>query len=82
MLAAADALRLRGDLGRARSLVLRCGDGADALAAEILRRAGDLALAEECARRAIDGDADPSGGRGRRSRGSRSTAAIARRPLA
>ena len=61
VLAAADALRLRGELGRARSLVLREGEGADALAAEILRRAGDLALAEERARRAIAEGADPAG---------------------
>ncbi len=61
MLAAADALRLRGDLGRARSLVLREGSSADALAADILRRAGDLALAEERARRALAEDADPTG---------------------
>ncbi|MEP7125081.1 MAG: sigma 54-interacting transcriptional regulator, partial [Byssovorax sp.] len=61
VLAAADALRLRGELGRARSLVLREGSGADALAAEILRRAGDLALAEDRARRAIAEGADPTG---------------------
>jgi len=63
LLAAADALRLRGELGRARSLVLRegAGTGADALAAEILRRAGDLGLAEERARRAIAEGADPAG---------------------
>jgi transcriptional regulator with GAF, ATPase, and Fis domain len=61
VLAAADALRLRGELGRARSLVLREAAGADALAAEILRRAGDLALAEERARRAIAEGADPTG---------------------
>jgi transcriptional regulator with GAF, ATPase, and Fis domain len=61
LLAAADALRLRGELGRARSLVLRDVRGADALAAEILRRAGDLGLAAERARRAIAEDADPTG---------------------
>jgi transcriptional regulator with GAF, ATPase, and Fis domain len=59
--AAADALRLRGELGRARSLVLREGAGADALAAEILRRAGDLALAGERAQRALAEGADPTG---------------------
>ncbi len=61
VIAAADALRLRGELGRARSLVLREGSGADALASDILRRAGDLALAEERARRALAEGADPAG---------------------
>jgi transcriptional regulator with GAF, ATPase, and Fis domain len=61
VLAAADALRLRGELGRARSLVLREGESGGALASEILRRAGDLALAEDRARRAIAGGADPAG---------------------
>ncbi|WP_437290716.1 sigma 54-interacting transcriptional regulator [Sorangium sp. So ce406] len=65
VVAAANALRLHGDLGRARSLVLRAcvRDAREAapLAAEVLRRAGDRALAEERARAAIDADADPEG---------------------
>src|SRR2546429_950643 len=50
---------------RARSLVLRAGiraePGAAALATEVLRRAGDLALAETTAREAVDAGADPDG---------------------
>ncbi|WP_437536434.1 sigma 54-interacting transcriptional regulator [Sorangium sp. So ce726] len=65
VVAAANALRLHGDAGRARSLMLRsCVRGATeaaALAAEVLRRAGDRALAEERARAAIDAGADPEG---------------------
>ncbi|WP_437580327.1 sigma 54-interacting transcriptional regulator [Sorangium sp. So ce887] len=65
VVAAANALRLHGDLGRARSLMLRASvrdaTEAAALAAEILRRAGDRALAEERARAAIDAGADPEG---------------------
>ncbi|WP_437727883.1 sigma 54-interacting transcriptional regulator [Sorangium sp. So ce861] len=65
VVAAANALRLRGDLGRARSLMLRASvRGATesaALAAEVLRRAGDRALAEERARAAIEAGADPDG---------------------
>ncbi|MFT3771924.1 MAG: sigma 54-interacting transcriptional regulator [Minicystis sp.] len=65
VLAAAEALRLAGQLGRARSLVLRDhvrrAPGAGALAADVLRRAGDFALAEETARRAIEAGADPEG---------------------
>ncbi|MGK3994695.1 sigma 54-interacting transcriptional regulator [Sorangium sp. So ce1024] len=65
VVAAANALRLHGDLGRARSLVLRAcvRDAKDAapLAAEVLRRAGDRALAEERARAAVDAGADPEG---------------------
>ncbi|AUX31606.1 MULTISPECIES: sigma 54-interacting transcriptional regulator [Sorangium] len=65
VVAAANALRLRGDLGRARSLMLRASArGATesaALAAEVLRRAGDRALAEERARAAIEAGADPDG---------------------
>ncbi len=82
VLAAADALRLSGQYGRARSLVLRAlGEGGPvsmgetprppaqpgthrataALAAEVLRRAGDLALAEATAREAMDAAADPEG---------------------
>ena len=65
-LAAADALRLRGELGRARALVLRYGAGDEAgpLAAEILRRAGDVALARHRASDAIARGAD-AGGRAR-----------------
>ncbi|MGK4005645.1 sigma 54-interacting transcriptional regulator [Sorangium sp. So ce1036] len=65
VVAAANALRLHGDLGRARSLMLRpCAQGAGeagALAAEVLRRAGDRALAEERARAVIEAGADPEG---------------------
>ncbi|WP_437614933.1 sigma 54-interacting transcriptional regulator [Sorangium sp. So ce834] len=65
VVAAANALRLRGDLGRARSLMLRAPARAAtesaALAAEVLRRAGDRALAEERARAAIEAGADPDG---------------------
>jgi transcriptional regulator with GAF, ATPase, and Fis domain len=86
VLAAADALRLSGHYGRARSLILReaargsesacshpetmadagrrgpsAAPGLLSLAAEILRRAGDIALAEVYARRAIETDADTRG---------------------
>ncbi|WP_437281811.1 sigma 54-interacting transcriptional regulator [Sorangium sp. So ce375] len=65
VVAAANALRLHGDLGRARSLMLRAcvrdAPEAAALAAEVLRRAGDRALAEERARAAIEAGADPEG---------------------
>ncbi|WP_438001259.1 sigma 54-interacting transcriptional regulator [Sorangium sp. So ce185] len=65
VVAAANALRLRGDLGRARSLMLRASvrsaPESAALAAEVLRRAGDRALAEERARAAIETGADPDG---------------------
>ncbi|WP_437970783.1 sigma 54-interacting transcriptional regulator [Sorangium sp. So ce260] len=65
VVAAANALRLHGDLGRARSLMLRASvrdaTEAAALAAEVLRRAGDRALAEERARAAIEAGADPDG---------------------
>jgi transcriptional regulator with GAF, ATPase, and Fis domain len=65
VLAAANALRLSGQYGRARGLVLRAGvlaePGAAALATEVLRRAGDLALAESTARGAIAAGADPDG---------------------
>ncbi|MBK9265582.1 MAG: sigma 54-interacting transcriptional regulator [Polyangiaceae bacterium] len=60
VIAAADALRRLGQFGRARHLVLRARDlgasGADALAAEILRRAGDIDGAREIARAAIQKD--------------------------
>lgn len=65
MLAAADALRLQGDYGRARGLVLRAEaravPGSAALAAEVLRRAGDVALAEARAREAVTNVEDPEG---------------------
>ncbi|AUX41911.1 protein kinase [Sorangium cellulosum] len=65
VVAAANALRLHGDLGRARSQVLRAcvrdAREAAALSAEVLRRAGDRALAEERARTAIEAGADPDG---------------------
>ncbi|MFO0762452.1 MAG: sigma 54-interacting transcriptional regulator [Byssovorax sp.] len=66
-LAAADALRLRGELGRARSLIfgldLRGGDLPElhALGAEVLRRSGDRALAARWAERAIEEGRDPIG---------------------
>jgi transcriptional regulator with GAF, ATPase, and Fis domain len=57
VLAAADALRLSGEYGRARSLLLgeraRSAKGAAAPAAEVLRRSGDMGLAKEYAREAI-----------------------------
>ena len=65
VLAAADALRLSGQYGRARSLVLRPESREDpragALAAEVLRRAGDPALAEATAAAAVEAGADPEG---------------------
>jgi transcriptional regulator with GAF, ATPase, and Fis domain len=65
VLAAADALRLLGQYGRARSLVLRpeiqTGGAAAALSAEVLRRAGDLAMAEKTAADAMAAGADPEG---------------------
>jgi transcriptional regulator with GAF, ATPase, and Fis domain len=66
-LAAADALRLRGELGRARSLIVRLDARADRpaglgpLGAEILRRSGDLDLADGWARRAVSEGRDPEG---------------------
>ena len=79
--AAADALRLHGDFGRARSLVLRAAAGealgAAALAAEVLRRAGERGLAEERARAAIEGPANagsrPTSTEGPANAGSRPT---------
>jgi transcriptional regulator with GAF, ATPase, and Fis domain len=77
LLAAADALRLQGDHGRARSLVLRASErgapGAEGLSVEVLRRAGDIPLAEARAREAIEAGADSDG---------RARAALARIALA
>ncbi|MEZ4307441.1 MAG: hypothetical protein R3F14_05270 [Polyangiaceae bacterium] len=68
VLAAADALRRSGELGRAKSLVLReqaLGiPGARALAAEILRRAGELEDARRVAEEAVK-DGDDEAGRAR-----------------
>jgi serine/threonine-protein kinase PknK len=65
LLAAVRALTLRGEHGRARSLVLRgiavAAKEVDPLAAEVLRRAGDFGLASERARAALERDADPDG---------------------
>jgi transcriptional regulator with GAF, ATPase, and Fis domain len=65
VLAAADALRLAGELGRARSLVLRedlrAEPGAAALAADIFRRAGDVDRAEATVADAVNAGADPDG---------------------
>jgi transcriptional regulator with GAF, ATPase, and Fis domain len=65
VLAAADALRLAGQLGRARSLLLResvrAEPGAAALAAEVFRRSGDVDRAEAAAAAAVDAGADPDG---------------------
>ncbi len=61
---AADALRLQGEYGRARSLILRArarGFSAPGLFADILRRAGDTELSEQCARTAIGMDSDADG---------------------
>jgi serine/threonine-protein kinase PknK len=65
LLAAVRALTLRGEYGRARSLVLR-GVGiaereVDPVAAEVLRRAGDITFASERARAAIARGVDPDG---------------------
>jgi transcriptional regulator with GAF, ATPase, and Fis domain len=64
-LAAADALRLGGDYGRARSLVLRHDVRADAaagaLTADVLRRSGDVALAERAAVATLDAHLDVDG---------------------
>jgi transcriptional regulator with GAF, ATPase, and Fis domain len=64
-LAAAEALRLAGEVGRARSLVLRPAvggaPGGHAAAAEVLRRAGDVELAAAHARAALDAGDDASG---------------------
>ena len=68
VLAAADALRRSGQLGRARSLVLRDGvrgtRGARALGAEVLRREGDTEQARRIAEEAI-AQRDDDGGRAR-----------------
>ncbi|APR78113.1 Response regulator of zinc sigma-54-dependent two-component system [Minicystis rosea] len=65
VMAAAEALRLAGQLGRARGLMLRANvqrePGAAALAADVRRRAGDGAAAEALARKAIEAGADPEG---------------------
>ncbi len=65
VLATADALRRSGQLGRARSLVLREGvleaPGARGIAAEVLRRAGETELARKIAAAAIADDDDASG---------------------
>lgn len=65
LLTAADALRLQGDHGRARSLILRASAqgiaGAEGLSVEVLRRAGDIPLAEERAHEAIARGADADG---------------------
>jgi transcriptional regulator with GAF, ATPase, and Fis domain len=59
-LAAADALRLQGELGRARSLALHAG-GVDGVTADILRRSGDLEEAAVVARAALAQGVDASG---------------------
>ena len=68
VLAAADALRRSGEMGRAKSLVLResvrGAKGARALAAEVLRRAGELDEARRTAGEAIE-QGDDDGGRAR-----------------
>jgi transcriptional regulator with GAF, ATPase, and Fis domain len=68
VLAAADALRRSGQLGRARSLVLRGGvlgaPGGRAIAADVLRRAGETDHARRIAEEAI-ADHDDAGGRAR-----------------
>ncbi|MET0594772.1 MAG: protein kinase, partial [Polyangiaceae bacterium] len=65
LLAAVRALTLRGEFGRARTLVLRgvalSAADVDPVAADVLRRAGDLELASERARAAIARNADPDG---------------------
>jgi transcriptional regulator with GAF, ATPase, and Fis domain len=59
-LAAADALRLGGELGRARSLVLG-QPGGSAIAADVLRRAGESDEAERVARLAMADGSDHAG---------------------
>lgn len=63
VLAATEALRRSGQLGRARSLVMRAAGEprAAGLEAEVLRRSGDHALATEVARRALAAGPDPRG---------------------
>lgn len=62
VLAAADALRRSGQLGRARHLALHArllgAPGANTLAADITRRAGDLDAAREIASAAVAEDAN------------------------
>ncbi len=62
VLAAADALRRSGQLGRARHLALHAralgAPGANTLAADITRRAGDLDAARELASAAVAADAN------------------------
>ncbi|HHH29849.1 MAG TPA: GAF domain-containing protein, partial [Polyangiaceae bacterium] len=58
-LAAADALRLAGELGRARALVAGLDRGG-AIAADVLRRTGEHEEAEREARRALENE-DPDG---------------------
>ena len=60
VLDAADALRLSGDLGRARRLLLGRANG-DALAAEVLRRSGEAKAAGLLARGVVDRGADGTG---------------------
>jgi serine/threonine-protein kinase PknK len=76
LLAAVRALTLRGEYGRARTLVLRgialAAADVDPVAAEVLRRAGDLELAAERARAALARGVDPEG---------RARAALARMAL-
>jgi len=57
---AADALRLGGELGRARSLVLDREDG-EAVAVDVLRRSGDTAQASALAREVIARNRDQDG---------------------
>ena len=65
LIAAVRALTLRGEYGRARSLVLRgvavAASEVDPLAADVLRRAGDFGLASERGRAALARDEDPDG---------------------
>jgi hypothetical protein len=64
VVAAADALRRQGQTGRARALVLRSDrwpDDAEALAVEVLRRAGDVELASHRARCLLDAGGDRDG---------------------
>jgi transcriptional regulator with GAF, ATPase, and Fis domain/serine/threonine protein kinase len=59
-LAAADALRLSGELGRARAL-LELDAEADAIAPDVLRRGGALGAAEALARKLLQRNADRDG---------------------
>jgi transcriptional regulator with GAF, ATPase, and Fis domain len=61
LLAAADAMRLRGELGRALALLRACEHEASAVEADVLRRAGETERARAVASSAVGAGADPAG---------------------